>query len=696
MRKPVSPETSSRRSSSASGMADVLTRRTIAFIGSCALCSWQCAGARAQEADTSFSAHARIRAAVAATNSEDASASGTALEVETRISALESVAEVIADAPGARIESTGGLGSFTGVALRGSALAHTTVLLGDIPLSSADTGAFDLSMVPLEALESVEIYRGGAPVWWTDGAIGGVVRLVPRRATQRFLQARAGVGSFGRFELSGTSSLVLEGGSLLSHVSYARADNDYAYSDDGQTGFRSDDDRTLHQRNAAIDAGNGLMHAGIDLFGGRLDIVGTGHGRIEGVPGPLAAPTDHVSRQLVRVLGALAFTREGYAADGERTYRVQVLGSASHQNNQLTDLDGELGLTRATASDDDWSRAYGRIAGSVAATAFLEPTLVLSAARDDYRPENELAFSMPVRPSGRSTQAVAFEPRVHGALGDVELELRPSVRGQWTQASIWMGSDAPDSRYSDQRSEAIATYRIAGLIAPVRALTFSASYSTGTRVPSILELFGDRVNQVPNRELTPERSRSIDAGAVLKGRAGVVRGSVELRGFALFIDDLINYVRTSQYTVRAENVETAEIIGAELGVQGALGRHFAVYGSATAMSTRNQFDRELPLRPPLLAQARPEVSLFPSFADRVALFAEIEHTSFMYLDPTNRTLLEGRTLFSAGALVEFFSEQLKISARVQNLTDQAATDVLSRPLPGAQALLSVSGQSSLF
>lgn len=679
-------------------MADVLHARTLVFIGSCFACLAQSVHARAQDAaaELSYGAHARISAPVAATSREDASASGTTLEVETRVSALESVAEVIADAPGARIESTGGLGSFSGVALRGAGLAHTSVLLGDIPLNSPDTGAFDLSIVPLEALEAVEIYRGGAPVWWSDGAIGGLVRLVPRRAEQRFLQARAGAGSFGRFELSGLSSLVLDHGSLLSVISYARADNDYGYPDDNQTRFRSDDDTTLYQQNAEIDAGNGLMHASVDVLGGRLDLVATGHGRIEGVPGPLAAPTDHVSRKLVRVLGALAFTREAQASDGTRTYRVQALASASHQKNQLTDLDGELGLTRATASDDDWSRAYGRLAGSVALTSFLEPTLVLSAARDDYRPENALAFSTPVRPSGRSTQALAFEARVHGALGDVQLELRPSVRGQWTQASIWVSSDAIELRHREQRDDALATYRIAGLVAPVPALALSASFSTGARVPSILELFGDRVSQVANVELKPERSRTADVSAVLKGRAGIARGSVELRGFVLFIDDLINYVRTSQYAVRAENVERAEILGAELGVNGALGRHFALYASATALRTRNQFDREVPLRPPLLAQARPEVSLFPSFADRIALFAEIEHTSFMYLDPTNRTLLEERTLLSAGGLVELFSERLTLSARVQNLTDQAATDVLSRPLPGTQVLFSASGQSSLF
>lgn len=665
-------------------------RRAAAVV--CALCLGWGARARAQAEEPSYGAYARVRAPIAATNSEDASASGTALDVEARTGALESVADVIADAPGARIESTGGLGSFSGVALRGAGLTHTTVLLGDVPLNTPDSGAFDLSLVPLEALESVEIYRGGAPVWWSEGAIGGVVRLVPRRAKQRLLQTRVGFGSFGRLEVSGTSSLVLASGALLSQVGYARADNDYAYLDDGQTRFDASDDVVLHQHNAQIDSGNGLMHAALDAFGGQLDLVLTGHGRIEGVPGPLAAPTDHVQRKLVRVLGALAFTRQGYAADGARTYRVQALASASHQSNQLTDLDRELGISRAVASNDAWNRAYGRLAGSVAATAFLEPTLIVSAARDDYAPDDPLAFSEPSRPSGRSTQAVAFEPRVHGALGQVQLELRPSLRGQWSQTSI---SD-DTSASSTHHDEALATYRIAGVVAPITALAFSASFSTGTREPSILELFGDRVYQVPSLELRPERSRAADISAVLRARAGIARGSVELRGFALFIDDLINFRRTSQFTVKAENVDSAEIFGAELGMQGEIGQHFALHASATAMHTRNQFDRELPLRAPLLAQARPEVSLFPSFADRIALFAEVEHTSFMYLDATNRTVLHGRTLVSAGGLIDLLEERLTLSTRIQNLTDQSATDVLSRPLPGIQVLFSISGQSSLL
>ena len=37
------------------------------------------------------------------------------------------------------------------------------MLFADIPITTADGTAFDLSSIPLWALERVEVYRGGAP-----------------------------------------------------------------------------------------------------------------------------------------------------------------------------------------------------------------------------------------------------------------------------------------------------------------------------------------------------------------------------------------------------------------------------------------------------------------------------------------------------------------------------------------------------
>ncbi|MFI5308897.1 MAG: TonB-dependent receptor [Polyangiales bacterium] len=655
------------------------------------------------EAD-GFGALARVRAPIPSTNGEDPTASGTTLDLSERSSALDSTEEVVASMPGAHVRREGGFGAFSSVSLRGSGAEHTSVLLGDLPLDTEDTGPFDLSLIPLALLDSVEVYRGGAPIWWSDGAIGGIIRLVPRSAERSTLGAQLTYGSFGRLELGVTSSVLRDTGAhpaFFAHVDVAHADNDYAYVDDNQTRFDTatasarSDDVTLHQRNARIDAANGMAHGAVDLAGGRLDVVLLGHERNQGIPGPLAAPTLHVQRSLTRALGAASWTTERLRTDGERKYRLQVLANGSYQDNRLTDLEGELGVSRPIAADDRWSRASARVAGSAALTSVVEPTLTANVARDDYRPSDALAFSIPPRPSGRTSESLATELRIHGELGRTRLELRPSVRVQWSQSSIWPNESTIAPVEAARRNDVIATYRVATVVAPLPVLALGASAATGARLPSILELFGDRVFEEANTQLRVEKSRTVDASAVLRETRGILRGSVELRGFALFIDDLIAYRRTAQYTVRPENVDSARVLGAELGVQGGYGRHLSLGGSLTAMKTRNQFGKDLPLRPPLQFSVRPEVSIFPPWLNRIVLFTEADYVSFVYLDPANRTFLDAYTMVSLGMALRFLEERATVSARAQNVLGTAATDVLSRPLPGFNVLVSLAVEEAV-
>ncbi len=642
-----------------------------------------------------FGATAVVRAPMPATNREDPTASGTTVEARNRKRALEDVSEALVEVPGLRVRNTGGAGAPSLVALRGAEVGHTAVLLGAIPLTTADSGAFDLSLLPLSALDRIEVYRGGAPAWYSEGAIGGVLRFVPAAAEGRLLQGTAGGGSFGRAELrltGATAHYEKRAPSWFGHVRLLRADNDYSFVDDGQTRFDDSDDRELRQQNADISQGDTLMHAGVDALGGRMSFLFAAHGRLEGIPGPLAAPTLNVRRKFVRGLVGTSYERERQGVDGERTSRVQLVAAASHQLNSLTDLRAELGTSRLVDSDDVWQRFFVRAAGSYVFWKRLEPSVVATFATDRYRPENPAAFSAPPRPSGRMTESIAFEPRLFGTVLGMRTELRPSVRLQWSQTEVRgnLGLESVDER----RVDFLPTYRLAGAIEPVSGLSVASSVATGRRLPSISELFGDRVFQEPNPTLRPERSTTVDLGAVLRGQLGLLRGSVELRGFALFIDDLIRFERTAQFTVRPENVASGRVYGLEFGALGHLGRYFSLSSSLTAMHTENAFGNQLPLRPPLQALVRPQAQFFPvdlgvAALDEVAAFVELHHVSFVYLDEANLTNLPGRTLFSVGMSITLWASHVTLDARVNNVFDARVTDVLSRPLPGRDVRFSV-------
>jgi iron complex outermembrane receptor protein len=415
------------------------------------------------------------------------------------------------------------------------------------------------------------------------------------------------------------------------------------------------------------------------------------------VPGPLARPTAQAHRQLVRVLGAAGYERETVGADGERASRLQFNAGVSQQTLRFDDRLGELGMGRPTSTDDVWRRGFARGAFGLRVLPWLEPTLVATLARDEYRPEDQFAFSAPPRPSERTSMAFALEPRLMWRMFGMPAELRPSARLEWSRADIHGERDDLREAGSDAVSvhdDIVApTYRVAFGLQPAPALQLSTSAATGKRMPSIYELFGDRAYAEPNPRLRPESSRSVDASALVHGSAGPLRGSVELRGFALFLENMIRYERTSQFTARPDNIASAHILGLELGASGGLGRYFTLLSSLTLMQTRNELGKSLAFRPPVELVVRPELSLYPSGVDRVVVFAEMHHVAFVYLDDhSNDTSLPGRTLFDLGCALELFHERVALQARVRNLFDVQASDVLSRALPGRELLLLLSVQ----
>ena len=659
----------------------------------CALCTSAGGSARVRAQvgrnDDELGATAQVAAPVTARAAEDASAAATVVTVGGRTSALESLPEALSEVPGARVQSNGGHGALSTISLRSGQANHTRVLLDTIALDTPDTGAFDLGLIPLELLERVEVYRGGAPVWWSEGAIGGVVRLVPAQAHDTRARAVLGYGSFGHYDLTLTHALARGEGarpSLLAYAHASGADNDYTYEDD-VTRFVSGDERRLQQRNARVDAGDGLLHAGVDLGGGRLSLLLAGAGRTQGLPGPLAQPAEHAHRQLVRVLAGAGWLREGLSADGEREHRLQLSVSLSQQTQRVSDR-GELRMGQPVESDDLWRRASVRAGGGLRVLPWLEPSMVASASFDVFEPDDLLAFSAPPRSSRRTSEALAFEPRVYGELAGMRAELRPSARIELTQARIASAEGGAVSG-SDATDAVAPTFRIAGLLAPWPALAFSVSAASGRRLPSLFELFGDRAFIDPSPGLRPERSRALDAGATLAGRSGTLHGQAELRGFVLWLDDLIRYERTAQLSLRADNSTRARIAGLELGLDGGLGEHLSVAAALSAQRSANAIDQTLPLQPGFELFVRPELSFPVRQLDRAGLFVEVHHVGIMYLGRDESPSLAPRAVLGFGASIELLQRRLVLQARVRNAFDQPGQDVLSRPLPGREILLSL-------
>ncbi len=113
------------------------------------------------------------------------------------------------------LQSYFGTGGYSTIDIRGSgatATSNTLVLVDGVPLNEVDLSGADLSSVPLAQIERIEVLRGGGAVRYGNGAVGGVINIVTRRAQpeQASYELLAGLGSYRTRELRANASIGLE------------------------------------------------------------------------------------------------------------------------------------------------------------------------------------------------------------------------------------------------------------------------------------------------------------------------------------------------------------------------------------------------------------------------------------------------------------------------------------------------------
>ncbi|AKF04318.1 TonB-dependent receptor plug domain-containing protein [Sandaracinus amylolyticus] len=645
-----------------------------------------CALARAQDGgDATFRARAEVERPIASRTPLDPTASSTRVEIDT--TRVESMRDVLARVPGARALGTGAFGQPLGLSLRGADVAHSTVMLGDLPLTGPDLGAFDLGAIDLGSIAAIEVYRGGAPAMLGEGAIGGVIRLVPSRAEGRRAGASVSYGSFDTGIARAWGAVRGDGLSSLVALSFDAADNDHPFVDDGGTRLDPTDDRERARRNAGTRGASGLLHLEVPLDVGELEAVMLWVSRASGVPGAGSQLASEARRATDRYAGSVAYRLGGPSLS------LEVMGGGWYGRAAFLDRLNELG-TGQHASDDRQLRAFGRIAGSWSPVRELAVRALLTARHDRLEPDDPLVRTS-LGASHRDGLVAVLEGAIDPRIDHLRIALRPSVRLEWSDAHLEQLELV--SRLARSVEVIAPTFRLGAAIAPIAGIAISASIAHGTRIPSMIELFGDRATLVANVRLEPERATSIDAGVTVQER--IVPGlelEAELRGFVSLAESLIRYRRTAQYTAVAENVASATIAGLELGVDLRALDHVRLEGALTFLDARDELGRLLPFRPQWHGFARVEASTGRALDRDVALsgFVSASYTAANAVDPANLVVIGDRTWIDLGARVALFGV-IGISCAVRDLLDARGQDYLGLPLPGRRFVAQADIQGDL-
>ncbi len=155
----------------------------------------------------------------------------------------QSVAEILEQTPGLEIQSTGGVGSTKKASIRGSETNQVLVLLDGIPLNNQLGGGADLSKIPTNIIEQIEVYEGGSSSKFGSGAIGGVINITTKKNFINEYKIYMGGGSFGFWNVEPSITGNLNNLSYFLSYNLTQSDGDYDYNYLDTKGNNAKDER---------------------------------------------------------------------------------------------------------------------------------------------------------------------------------------------------------------------------------------------------------------------------------------------------------------------------------------------------------------------------------------------------------------------------------------------------------------------
>lgn len=177
-----------------------------------------------------------------------------------------------------------GPGSLATLNLQGAASTQVQVLVDGRAVSSA-LGPVDLSLLPLDDMERIEIVKGPVSALYGANAMGGVINVITRRpSAERQTQVDLSAGGFGEHKLGFSTSDALGTGSYLISARVEGADGWRQNSDSSAQSFSGKLNWRALDGEATVRASYSSAHSGSPGGDGKYIDVGG--------PTPLARRSD--------------------------------------------------------------------------------------------------------------------------------------------------------------------------------------------------------------------------------------------------------------------------------------------------------------------------------------------------------------------------------------------------------------------
>lgn len=498
-----------------------------------------------------------------------------------------SLIELMNRSAGIRIRQTGGLGSQSNLMLNGFQNRAVRYFKDGIPLDYLGAG-FDISLVPTNMLDHIEIYKGVLPFSLGADALGGAVNMVTTHQVRSFANVSYQYGSFNTHRVSLNAFTRNEKSGLFAGVNafYNYSDNNYkvdVQQPDSITGNKRDYTVRLFHNKFSNYFAEGFIGIGGRSWADELRLSVTAFG---------------INRQyqfgtsMDQPYGAAK--GEQYAIVPTLLYK-KVLLHDKLTLNQFLAYSGLHGGTTDTAHGYyDWFGHFtyaeskkGELSdrGTLSSLHFhyftsrtnvtydLTPTQAINfnVVYNRFTRTGSDPYGYTFKDGGDVLKSPATYNKVIVAAGLTSYFLDKKLQNSLAGKFYHYGTDASDADYLGNRVTTKNTNNAGGFAEALRYnlsthSSIQASVETALRLPDQDELFGDGNLKLSNFALKPERSTNINLGYKY-ARPGKMKA--EVNAFYRNTKDLILLMPINFMYAQSQNVEKVKGIGldADAGYQ---------------------------------------------------------------------------------------------------------------------------------
>lgn len=401
----------------------------------------------------------------------------------------DDITRILQRVPGVTVSRNGGIGSFTGVRVRGAESEQLLVLIDGVRVSdpASPAGGFDFGNLLPATVAQIDLLRSSNSTVWGSDAVGGV--LAVRTRSDSGIDGSIEFGARETFSASVSGSMESEFGFLSLAGGY--------YTTDGFSSAASGTEADGFEQFAVTTRGRVFLSSTTELFAnGRF---AEGDLEIDGFPFPAFVLTDTDEfQETSQYSGAIGLLHDSGP--------LFVQASYSFADTERANFDPALGTEPGFVSDGHSDRL--EIKGEY---RLIGPLLMNFGADSEWTSfETNFSARADTRIVGGYVQAGIEFGGLSGHVG-----LRQDDHARFGSATSF-GADAS--------YEALPELRI------------KASIGEGFKVPSLFQLFSDFGNQV----LVPEKSTSYDLGLAYRDRSAPAYAAITL--FRRESEDLIEFV----------------------------------------------------------------------------------------------------------------------------------------------------------